>query len=547
MLVGADVTEQVLSHKKIESNEEKLNIVIDASDLGTWELNVKTNEATYSKRYLEILGYEQDARPTHAQLLMHLHPEDLPVRAKAFKEAFETGYLHYESRLVWDDKSIHWMEGRGKLFYDEDQKPWKMIGTIRDITEEKKNQQQLEESEKIFRNLVMQSPIPKAILRGADHIVEMANTALLQNIWRKNESDVGREKKSWMFSPELREQKYAALLDQVYNTGKKYTGTDTPITLRGNDGVKTFFVDFEYAPLFEADNHVSGIKITAIDVTEKVLARKKIEESENELRILSSSLEKKVLERTRQLEQKNDDLEKMNKELQSFAYISSHDLQEPLRKIQTFATRLIEKEKDQLSEYAKEQFKKMQVSAERMQSLIDDLLAYSRTNTAERKFEKINLATIIEEVKDDLQEELKEMHAIVETTSLCEVNVVRFQFRQLMHNLIGNSLKFSKPGQTPVIRIGSHIDSGANLPNDQLVPDKIYCYITVTDNGIGFEQQYSGKIFELFQRLHARSEFNGTGIGLAIVKKIVENHNGFIAAKSELNKGATFEIYLPVY
>ena len=147
----------------------------------------------------------------------------------------------------------------------------------------------------------------------------------------------------------------------------------------------------------------------------------------------------------------------MNKELESFAYISSHDLQEPLRKIQTFATLLLNKEAANLTENGKDHFKRMQRAAERMQTLIDDLLAYSRTNTSERKFENTNLNKIVDEVKSDLKEELQHKHATIETNEMCEVSIIPFQFRQLLHNLISNSLKFSIPGKPPHIKIESII------------------------------------------------------------------------------------------
>jgi len=259
--------------------------------------------------------------------------------------------------------------------------------------------------------------------------------------------------------------------------------------------------------------------------------------------IVSDLSEKKKQEIV--LEQKNAQLEKMNYELQAFAYISSHDLQEPLRKIQTFASRILEKENQNLSAYGKDHFKRMQTAASRMQKLIDDLLAYSRTNTAERVFEKTNLNTIIEDVKDDLKEEIQEKGATIESNELGDLNVIPFQFHQLIYNIITNALKYSGNVRSPRIKITGEILNGIQLNNDKLSPLDKYCHISISDNGIGFEQQYSEKIFEVFQRLHGKTEYTGTGIGLAIAKKIVENHNGIITAIGEPDKGAIFEIYIP--
>ncbi len=264
-------------------------------------------------------------------------------------------------------------------------------------------------------------------------------------------------------------------------------------------------------------------------------------------------LELQVEKRTEQLneakafaEEKNKELEKVNKELESFAYISSHDLQEPLRKIQTFSARIAEHDADSLSAYAKDKFQRMKDAARRMQLLIEDLLVYSRTTTSERRFETINLNAIVEEVKEDLNEELLDKGASIQVHEGCYVTVIHFQFRQLLHNLVSNSLKFVKPGQAPLIEIKSKIVDSHDVNYAALLPNHTYCHISISDNGIGFDQQYHEKIFEVFQRLHGKSDYAGTGIGLAIVKKIVDNHHGLIKASGEVDKGATFDIYLPV-
>ena len=244
-----------------------------------------------------------------------------------------------------------------------------------------------------------------------------------------------------------------------------------------------------------------------------------------------------------QLKEKNDQLEKMNKELQSFAYVSSHDLQEPLRKIQTFANRIMEKEK--LSESGKNYFARMLDAAVRMQQLIEDLITYSRAGSDERRFERADLNIILEEVKSDFKEVIDQKNVIIETPELCELNIIPFQFRQLLSNLVGNSLKFSNPDVQPRIVIGSRIDRKSDVDDIPLEPNKEYCHISISDNGIGFSEEYNEKIFEVFQRLHGREIYSGTGIGLSIVKKIVENHNGFISAHGVPDQGATFNIYLP--
>ena len=244
-----------------------------------------------------------------------------------------------------------------------------------------------------------------------------------------------------------------------------------------------------------------------------------------------------------------------NKELQAFSYVSSHDLQEPLRKIQIFTTIILENENENLTENGKYNFKRIQSAVGTMRQLIDDLLSFSRINAAERKFEKTDLDVIIAEIKAELKENIEEKHATIQATELGLCNIIVFQFRQLMYNLISNALKFTKPDVPPHIIIKSSIIKGDKLRNACLnykvgqknfLPEKNYYHISIRDNGIGFEPHYSERIFELFQRLHRKEEYAGTGIGLSIVKKIVENHNGIIRATGQLNKGATFDIYIPI-
>ena len=187
----------------------------------------------------------------------------------------------------------------------------------------------------------------------------------------------------------------------------------------------------------------------------------------------------------------------------------------------------------------------MQLSANRMQTLIQDLLTYSRTNVTDRNFVKKDINDIIDEVRADLTELIHEKQARIEVQDLCEVWMIPFQFVQMMHNLIGNALKFSRDEINPVIKISCKDVKGQEAGIEKLIPEKHYCQIIVEDNGIGFEGQYSDRIFEVFQRLHEKGEYSGTGIGLSIVKKIVENHNGTILASGIPGSGARFDIFIP--
>lgn len=246
------------------------------------------------------------------------------------------------------------------------------------------------------------------------------------------------------------------------------------------------------------------------------------------------------------LEERNRELEQSIKELESFNRVASHDLQEPLRKIQTFLSRISEKDQAIMSETGKEYLTKIETSAKRMRILIDDLLLFSRTNKAEEVFEKADLNLLLDTANQELAQNIEETNAVIQSDPLPVLNVIPFQIQQLFVNLIGNAIKYCKPGIPPEIKIEC-----AKLGSDQypgFIKDKRkkYYKITVADNGIGFEQQYAENIFLLFIRLHQKSDYPGSGIGLSICKKIAENHNGFIIAEGNPGVGATFSVFLPV-
>jgi len=182
----------------------------------------------------------------------------------------------------------------------------------------------------------------------------------------------------------------------------------------------------------------------------------------------------------------------------------------------------------------------------RMQTLIEDLLAYTRTGTTERIFKRTDLGELAKEVVEEFGEALTENKGRVEIGEMCTVNVIPFQIRQLLQNLISNSFKFAKEDIPPHITIRSIIVEGSTVTDTQLTAQRKYCLLSVSDNGIGFEPQYKDRIFEVFQRLHGKDQYKGTGIGLAIVKKIVDNHNGVVTATGALGEGAFFQVYLPV-
>jgi len=245
------------------------------------------------------------------------------------------------------------------------------------------------------------------------------------------------------------------------------------------------------------------------------------------------------------LRRRNIELNRTNEELESFNRIASHDLQEPLRKIQMFISRLEAEEKKNFSERSKGYMEKVVSSVDRMRELISNLLSYSRIEAPSQHPQKIDLNMVLAQVKEDLSEQIEESNAEIKAEKLPKIIGIAFQIEQLFGNIIGNSLKYRKPDVAPKIEISSEILPFSKIDKSLNLPKSRYVEIQLKDNGIGFDKKHSDKIFEIFQRLHNKKTYSGTGLGLAICRKIVEAHHGAIKAKGSLSKGSVFTIYLP--
>ena len=249
--------------------------------------------------------------------------------------------------------------------------------------------------------------------------------------------------------------------------------------------------------------------------------------------------------RTLELEENNKELKYINSELESFNNIVSHDLQEPLRKIQMFISRVEEKEFDGLSQQGRDYFSKIRIAANRMQTLLIDLVNYSRTIKGDIVFVETDLNKIISDTIQDLTTNIEEKSAIIHIGQLPIIKAIPFQLKQLFINLVSNSLKYSQEGNIPQINITSEVIIEEEVSEYKIINKEDYYKIVVEDNGIGFKQEYAEKIFLLFKRLETDPKYSGTGLGLAICSRIVENHKGFIKVKSEPNRGSKFYIFLP--
>jgi light-regulated signal transduction histidine kinase (bacteriophytochrome) len=277
-------------------------------------------------------------------------------------------------------------------------------------------------------------------------------------------------------------------------------------------------------------------------------AEQALQQSEQQYRLLSEELEVRVAQRTQELTQANQDLRRSNDNLQQFAYVASHDLQEPLRKIQSFGDMLLQQPTMPLDEQSNYMLQRMVDAGSRMSKLVSDLLTFSRIKTQQESFDEVSLQQIVERVLDTLDMAIERAGAQIDVRPLPSIKGDATQLGQLFQNLLSNALKFAPLDRPPVISIRSEEREKDDIPA-QLQPNSTaqrFYQITVSDNGIGFDDKYVDRIFRVFQRLHGKNEYAGTGIGLAICQRVVENHGGAITATSQLGQGSTFYIYLPI-
>lgn len=387
LVIAIDITTQVAARKLVEIAEERARLAIEAARLGTYEVNMKTMEVHASERMYEL--YDIDSSSQHRDFLSNMHPEDLPTRKKAHKVALQTGRLEYECRIQRRDGTQNWLHASGQYYFDANGHPEKAVGIVKDITEEKTGEQELEQ---------------------------------------------------------------------------------------------------------------------------------------------------RVRERT-------EALTKLNEELQQFIYVSSHDLKEPLRKVQVFTSKMKSEigEESSLIQYTE----KIMASSQRMTTLINDLLNYSILSNTDVPFEEIDLAGVIENIKDDMEVLINDKNVNIFYHSLPSFKGIPFQVNQLFYNLLNNAIKFSKENIPPVIEVRCSVLTEEEKNQFASISHTSYYKIEIIDNGIGFDPQFAERIFVVFQRLHLKHQYSGNGIGLAICKKIVQNHKGMIYAHSSPGIGSNFTVLFP--
>ncbi len=410
---------------------------------------------------------------------------------------------------------------------------------------------QLQNSEQRFRNLVREASIGIIVLHGPEMRVDVVNDAYAQLIDRRADDLSG----NLLFDiiPEA-EEHYRDLVDTIRTTGEPLYLYDHLYFFQSEGGRKEGFLNMIFQPFRELDGIVTGVIVLCQEITEQVVSKKALEESERQLRLLSAQLDGQVQERTQQLAAANQELQgvndrliRSNQSLERFASVASHDLQEPLRKVKQFGDLLKSQYALSLGEGV-EYVERMQSAANRMSILIRDLLSFSRISTGRDNTELVSLTNVVDYVLLDMDLRIDETSAVISRNDLPTVTGDASQLAQLFHNLLSNALKFRQEGVSPLIHLSALMIDAANLPAaiKPLPLAPAYYRIDIEDNGTGFEIKHLDTMFQMFKRLHGKNQYPGTGIGLAICEKVVSNHGGAITATSQPGQGATFSVYLPV-
>lgn len=642
---ATEVTEQVVERQRASVIEARYQDLIAQATVAT---------AVYIGREMKI-EYANDA-------MIRLWGKDRSAIGKTVREALpelEGQPFHQQLDQVFTTGETYWgkedrgeivVDGRLETFYfnfsykalrNTSGEIYGILNMATDVTEQVLAKKKVEESERNLRNTILQAPIAMCILKGADYVIEIANEKMF-NLWGRDGKDLLNQP---IFSglPEVKNQGFEALLFSVFTKGETVVAYEQPVTLPRNGKLEVVYVNFVYEPFREGDGSISGVMAAAIDVTGQVMARKKIEQKNEELAFVMDIMPTMVwhslpdgsveffnqvyldytglsieelkgqrwislmhpddIENTSKLWQKSlatgeyyqvehryqgkdghyrwfltrgvplkdekgnivkwygssTDIEEHKRdealleqrvrertqELEEFTYVSHHDLKEPIRKILLFSDMMRSDSYDRLTEASQRRLNRISESARRMNIALRDVLNFASLSR-EEQLTMVDLNEVMATVHVDLELVIQEKSAIIHTDELPMLKANPGQMHQLFYNLINNALKFSKPDQTPVITVSCRkLHATMLLSTSGLVNDKQYYEFVVQDNGIGFNPEASEKIFALFQRLHSKDDYEGTGIGLALCKKVVQNHHGKIWAESIPDKGATFTILLP--
>ncbi len=493
-------------YESLQENEERLSLAQKAANIGIFEENFQTGAIFWTPELEALHGLQPGEFPrTMDAWKKFVHPDDPLEVLQVVEHAFETGKsVEGEWRVIWPDGSVHWLAGRWQVFKDAEGNPLKMISANIDVTKRKEAEEALKESEERFDLAV------KAAQEGIwDWNME---TDKVWHSHRYNEmlgysdDEMGNHVSAWLHLLHPDDKKRTLqLVDAVMIGERDY---EIEFRLRHRDGHYLNILSRGFPVRRDSDGKIVRIVGTHFDLTELKKTEEKLQETVH-------------------------DLERSNEELDQFAYVTSHDLQEPLRTITSFTQLLKRRYKGNLDSDADEFMDYIVDATKRMQNLIKELLEYSRVISKGEKFKLVSTKGIVKDILSDYQVTIKENNGEITCDELPEVYSDKRLLTQVFQNLIGNAIKYRKPEEPPKIHISARKE------------DNEYVF-SISDNGIGIEPQYFNRIFMIFQRLHTIEKYEGTGIGLAIVKKIIDRLQGRIWLESELGKGSTFYFTIPI-
>ncbi|SDH00489.1 CheR family methyltransferase [Chitinophaga filiformis] len=524
--VVTDITEGKQFEKHLQEVNNRLSFAMQTGRLGSWELELSTGTVLCNEQFRSNFGLPSKAQPTYEKLLSLILPEDAQRVADALQQAVDNRVLFVEEyRIRWPDSSIHWIAASGQGIYDDEGRAKRVIGVALDITERKQAQLHLQQSEAYFRMIADTAP---AMIWIAERD---GSFSFFNKAWQKYTGRTLDQNKDngWydIMHPEDTD-KWKINFSRSSRDRKNFYAE---FRLKRHDGTYHWLA-CSGIPRFNSQDEFVGFIGACTDIDDQ--------------KMVEDALERKVRERTIALEDANANLSKRNHELEQFVFITSHDLQEPLRKIRLFADMLESAKPGATKIDTALYLRKVKQSAIRMSDLIRDLIAYSRLELGENAFLPVDLNQIVTNVIEDFELLIKDKNAIIEVDELPVIDAVPLQMNQLFYNLIGNALKFSGPNGDTRVTITSNKISDTELKELPSLPvGPVYYRIIVADNGIGFNQAYADKLFVIFQRLNQKEKFEGTGIGLALCRKIMDIHNGDIQAYGVEQQGAAFHIIIP--
>lgn len=497
---------------------------------GSWQYNTLTETFLFSENEFKLLGAtSSDFTPSLEAFLDFVHPEDYQYVKEKAREMIQHHFMEEITyRIIRkDNREIRWFRTNAKLVNNLN-KEWVIVGTTQDVTSQILAQQYLEERNIDFQNKNRIQSILLNTHTAAERIghfgtwqwhTESDTFSFSDNIYEIYGLEKPKEQHNAMLLMEFCHpddaERVNKIIDEVFET-KNLESFNYRIIHGKTSEIRYLEVNGKYIQDSLSDPYL-------LVIVQDITQRAKFE---------------------REIAEQNEELRANNEELSNFNHLTSHDLQEPLRKIETFLCRLKDSDKENISPRGLEDLKRVVASANRMRNLIQDLLQYSNTSRNYIETQPTNLNHVIDFARKEIASALKEKNGqILVRATLPTLQVSTAQFEQVFINIFENSIKYSRSGFAPLIQV--FCEPVCCKIDPRIKNEKEWYRISIQDNGIGFEPQYSEKIFKLFHRLHSRNEYSGTGIGLSIVKKIIERHKGMIFAESVPGQSSTFHIYLP--